>query len=167
MPDAAPELLAALDPAPAVRAGRRFGQLAARDDGGALMLAAARAIEQEHRATVLIVPGVFRVDLEPHSDTLGVHLRPLSGHPTTWTSTAETIDALDRGNPLEPLGFDVTIATPHGTLAGAVKVVVVSDHDMGAVYVSARATVRPAETAQPGPGGTDILPLDLESSPET
>ena len=145
----AEDLLALLEPERAVRAGRRIGQLAASGDGGALLVAAARAIEQRHRATVLIVPGLFRIDLEPQGDSLGVHLRALSEHDTSWTSTAETIDALDRGNPLEPLGFDVRIALPAGVLTGAARIIVVGDDDLGAVYVSARATVRPAE---PEPG---------------
>lgn len=145
MAEFAPELLELLAPEHAVRAGRPFGQLAARDDGGALLIASARAIEQLHRMSVLVVPGLFRIDLEPQGDTLGVHLRALSDHPTVWTSTAQTIDALDRGNPLEPMGFDVTIDHPYGPLTGSVKVVMVSDDDLGAVYVSARATVRPAE----------------------
>lgn len=126
-----------------MRAGRAFGQIAATGDGGTLMVAAARAIEQEHRATVLLVADLFRIDLEPHGDSLGVHLRALGDHHCQWTSTPETIDALDRGRPMEPLSFEGHFDLADGPLHAVIKLLVVGDEDLQAVYVSARATVLP------------------------
>lgn len=134
---------ALLEPERAVRAGRVLRQVASSVDGGGLAVAAARVIEQDFRSTVLIVPEVFRIDIEPQRDNLGVHLRALNPHPCQWRTDPATADALDRGNPLEPLGFEGTFELPSGPLIAFIRVVVVRDDDMSAVYVSGRATVRP------------------------
>jgi hypothetical protein len=66
-----------LDCEAAAAAGGAFGQLAARLPGGGLLLSAARLVEFNVRATILLAPGLFRLDLTPQEETLGVLTRPL------------------------------------------------------------------------------------------
>jgi len=129
-----------LSPEPAARAGRAFGQVVSSGDGGALLLASARVIEQDVRATVLIVPGLFRIDLEPRRDAAAVHLRALTRHPSGWSAA----DEHNRGEHGDTLGFAGTFDLPGGRLLAQARIALIADDDLDAVFASSRATVRPA-----------------------
>src|SRR5918994_3908952 len=98
-----------LDPEPAARAGAAWGQLATRLQGGGLLISSARLIEYNCRAAILIAPGLFRFDLTPLQETLGIAPRPLGDHglrfqaeESTWDSYR---DVASRDAPLELRGI--------------------------------------------------------------
>jgi hypothetical protein len=130
-----------LDADRVAEAGAAWGQVATRPPWGGLVLGGARFVEYGVRTTMLIVPGLFRLDLQPLRETLSVRLRELSPYPTQWEANAETWDALrhpGRNDPMEIRGaFDV----PGGPLAAEVRMVMVADHEAGGAYVVARAAV--------------------------
>ena len=54
--------LTLLDPAPAAEAGAPHGQLASAMTGGGLAISCHKLVEDAARATVLLVPGLMRLD---------------------------------------------------------------------------------------------------------
>ena len=54
------------------------------------MLSAARLVEFNVRAPILLAPGLFRLDLTPQEETLGVMTRPLTDHPVQWRADQST-----------------------------------------------------------------------------
>ena len=135
-----------LDPGPAARAGAAFGQLASRLDGGGLLISAARLVEYNCRAAILIAPGLFRFDLTPLQETLGVAPRPLGEHGLRWQAEESSWDAYreqaSRDAPLELRGV---IDRPGDPLLAWVHVLSFTDRDAGAVHFVAKAEIkRPA-----------------------
>src|SRR5215211_8781141 len=97
-----------LDPDAAARAGAAIGQLATRLDGGGLLISAARLVEYNCRAAILVAPGLFRFDLTPQQETLGVAPRSLGDHQLHWQAEESSWDAYrnpaSRDAPLELRG---------------------------------------------------------------
>src|SRR5699024_5214270 len=97
-----------LDPDAAARAGAGVGQLATRLPGGGLLRSSARLVEYPCRAAILIAPGLFRFDLTPLQETLGVAPRPLGDHGLRWQAEESSWDAYreqsSREAPLELRG---------------------------------------------------------------
>ena len=60
--------------------GRALGQLAAALPGGGLLITASRLVEFGARAAILLAPGLFRLDLTPQEETLGLYPRPLGAY---------------------------------------------------------------------------------------
>ena len=81
-----------LDPGRAAAAGGAFGQLASAPPAGGLLLASSRLVEIGARATVLLAPGLFRLDLTPQEETLGVLTRPLTRDPVHWRADESAWD---------------------------------------------------------------------------
>ena len=132
-----------LDPDAAARAGAAIGQLATRLDGGGLLISSARLIEYNCRAAILIAPGLFRFDLTPLQETLGIAPRPLGDHglrfqaeESTWDSYR---DVASRDAPLELRGI---VDIPDDPLLTWVHVISFTDRDAGAVHFVAKAEIR-------------------------
>jgi hypothetical protein len=132
-----------LDPEPAARAGAAWGQLATRLQGGGLLISSARLIEYNCRAAILIAPGLFRFDLTPLQETLGIAPRPLGDHglrfqaeESTWDSYR---DVASRDAPLELRGI---VDIPGDPLLTWVHVISFTDRDAGAVHFVAKAEIR-------------------------
>jgi len=132
-----------LDPGAAARAGAAFGQLASRLDGGGLLISSSRLIEINCRAAILVAPGLFRFDLTPQQETLGVMPRPLGDHGLHWEAEEASWDAYreqsSRDAPLELRGV---VDLPGDPLLAWVNVLSFTDRDAGAVHFVAKAEIK-------------------------
>jgi hypothetical protein len=132
-----------LDPDNAARAGAAFGQLATRLPGGGLLISAARLIEYNCRAAILIAPGLFRFDLTPLQETLGVAPRPLGEHALHWQAEESSWDAYREQSSREaPLELRGVVAVPDDPLLAWVHVLSFTDRDAGAVHFVAKAEIK-------------------------
>ena len=132
-----------LDPSAAARAGAAFGQLATRLDGGGLLISAARLVEFNCRATILIAPGLFRFDLTPLQETLGVAPRPLGDHSLRWQAEESSWDAYREQSSREaPLELRGVIDIPGDPLLAWVHVLTFTDRDAGAVHFVAKSEIK-------------------------
>jgi hypothetical protein len=132
-----------LDPGPAAEAGAAIGQLACRLPNGGLLISSARLVEFNCRAAILIAPGLFRFDLTPQQETLGVMPRPLGDHSLHWQAEEASWDAYreqkSRDAPLELRGV---IDLPGDPLLAWVHVLSFTDRDAGAVHFVAKAEIK-------------------------
>ena len=81
MDRAAAELLS---PDRASAEGAALGQLACALPDGGLLITASRLVEFGARAAILLAPGLFRLDLTPQEETLGLYPRTLGGWESEW-----------------------------------------------------------------------------------
>ena len=132
-----------LDPDRAAEAGAAIGQLASRLPDGGLLLSSSRLVEFNCRAAILIAPGLFRFDLTPLQETLGVAPRPLGEHSLRWQAEESSWDAYreqeSREAPLELRGL---IDIPGDPLLAWVHVLSFTDRDAGAVHFVAKAEIK-------------------------
>jgi hypothetical protein len=131
-----------LDPGRAAAAGAAFGQLAATLPDGGLLISAARLVEVGVRATILLAPGLFRLDLTPQEETLGVLTRPLTSHPVRWRADQSTWDAYRDAAGMAPLELHARFELPDGPLAGWLHILSFTDRDLAAVHFVAKAELR-------------------------
>ena len=132
-----------LDPGAAARAGAAFGQLASRLDGGGLLISSARLIEINCRAAILVAPGLFRFDLTPQQETLGVAPRPLGDHGLHWEAEEASWDAYrEQASREAPLELRGVIDIPGDPLLAWVHVLSFTDRDAGAVHFVAKAEIK-------------------------
>ena len=133
-----------LDPDRAAAAGSAFGQLAGRLPAGGLLLASSRLVEIGARATVLLAPGLFRLDLTPQEETLGLYPRPLFDGEIEWRAGESSWDGYrdPKGpGPIELAGhFDV----PGGPLTAWVHVLSFTERDALATHFVAKCEIRVA-----------------------
>ena len=132
-----------LDPDAAAEAGATIGQLASRLPDGGLLISASRLVEINCRAAILIAPGLFRFDLTPQQETLGVAPRPLGNHGLHWQAEEASWDAYreqaSRDAPLELRGL---IDIRDDPIVAWVHVLSFTDRDAGAVHFVAKAEMR-------------------------
>jgi len=133
-----------LDPGRAAAAGAPFGQLAAALPQGGLLLSASRLVEIGVRATILLAPGLFRLDLTPQEETLGVLTRALTSHPIRWRADQSTWDGYRDAGGVAPLELHALFELPDGPLTGWLHILSFTDRDAGAVHFVAKAEVRAA-----------------------
>ena len=131
-----------LDPDRAAAAGAAFGQLASALPAGGLLLSASRLVELGVRATVLLAPGLFRLDLTPREEALGVVTRPLTSYPVRWSADESTWDGYRDADGARPLELVGRFELPEGALTGAVRILSFADHDAAAVHFVAKAEIR-------------------------
>ena len=131
------------DPGAAARAGASFGQLAARLAGGGLLISSSRLIEYNCRAAILIAPGLFRFDLTPQQETLGMAPRPLGEHSLHWEADEASWDAYrDPSKRDAPLELRGVIDLPGDPVLAWVNVLSFTDRDAGAVHFVAKAEMK-------------------------
>ena len=128
-----------LDPDRAAAAGAAFGQLACALPDGGLLISAARLVEFNVRATILLAPGLFRLDLTPQEETLGVLTRPLTAHPVHWRADQSTWDGYRDAGGVAPLELHGLFELPDGPIAGRLHILSFADGDAGAVHFVAKA----------------------------
>src|SRR4051794_41625596 len=73
-----------LSPDRAAAEGAALGQLACALPGGGLLITASRLVEFGARAAILLAPGLFRLDLTPQEETLGLYPRALCPWEVEW-----------------------------------------------------------------------------------
>ncbi len=132
-----------LDPDAAALAGASFGQLATRLDGGGLLISSSRLIEFNCRATILIAPGLFRFDLTPQQETLGLAPRPLGDHGLHWEADEASWDAYrDQASREAPMELRGVVDIPGDPLLAWVNVLSFTDRDAGAVHFVAKSEIK-------------------------
>ena len=131
-----------LDPGRAADAGAAFGQLACGLDDGGLLISASRLVEFGVRATILLAPGLFRLDLTPQEETLGVLTRPLASHPVHWRADQSTWDGYRDAGGVAPLELHARFELPDGPVAGWLHILSFTDRDAAAVHFVAKAELR-------------------------
>ena len=131
-----------LDPDRAAAAGAAFGQLACRLPDGGLLISAARLVEFNVRAPILLAPGLFRLDLTPQEETLGVMTRPLTDHPVQWRADQSTWDGYRDAGGVSPLELNALFTLPDGPLVAWIHILSFTDRDAAAVHFIAKAELR-------------------------
>ncbi len=131
-----------LDPDRAAAAGAALGQLACVLPQSGLLISSSRLVEFNVRATILIAPGLFRLDLTPQEETLGVITRPLGGHPVRWRAEQTTWDGYRDADGVAPLELHALFELPDGPLACWLHILSFTDRDAAAVHFVAKAELR-------------------------
>ena len=134
-----------LDPDAAARAGAAIGQLATALPDGGLLISSSRLVEFNCRAAILIAPGLFRLDLTPQQETLGVLPRPLGDHGIHWQAEEASWDAYRKQSREDPLELRGLIDVPDDPVLAWVHVLSFTDRDAAAVHFVAKAEIRRAE----------------------
>jgi hypothetical protein len=99
-------------------------------------------VEFNVRATILLAPGLFRLDLTPQEETLGVLTRPLTSHPVRWRADQSTWDGYRDAGGVAPLELHALFDLPDGPLAGWLHILSFTDRDAAAVHFVAKAELR-------------------------
>lgn len=134
-----------LNPDRAAAEGAALGQLACELPGGGLLITASRLVEFGARATILLAPGLFRLDFTPDEETLGLYPRPLGPWEVEWRANEQTWDGYrdPKGpGPIELAGrFDVE----GDTLSAWIHVLSFTERDALATHFVAKAEIRSTE----------------------
>ena len=134
---------ALLSPDRAVAAGAALGQLACELPGGGLLIMASRLVEFGARAAILVAPGLFRLDLTPQEETLGLYPRALCEHEVEWRASEATWDGYrDPAGPA-PMELNGRFAVPGGPLAAWLHILSFTERDALATHFVAKCEIRP------------------------
>jgi hypothetical protein len=136
-----------LDPAAAGAAGRAHGQLASALPQGGLALSCHKLVEDGARTQLLLVPGLFRLDVRPVEDTLQVMTRSLHALPITWAAEELPEEHLGRGyaDRSEPSELSFRLHLPEEPpIGGRVHIASTADRAAGLSHFVAHAIVRRA-----------------------
>ena len=130
-----------LSPDRAAAEGAALGQLACALPAGGLLITASRLVEFGARAAILLAPGLFRLDLTPREETLGLYPRALCEWEVEWRAGEDSWDGYrdPKGpGPIELLGlFDV----PGGPLRAWVHVLSFTERDALATHFVAKCEI--------------------------
>ena len=133
-----------LDPDRAAAAGAAWGQHACALPGAGLLISSARLVEFNVRAPILLAPGLFRLDLTPQEETLGVLTRPLTAHPVRWRADQSTWDGYRDAGETAPLELHALFELPDGPVTGWLQILSFTDRDAAAVHFVAKLELRAA-----------------------
>ena len=137
-----PATSALLDPRPAAEVGAAHGQLASALPGGGLSLSCHKLVEDASRSTILLAPGLFRLDVHPVEDTLQVMTRSLHAVPARW----ELVDDAVVGDyaPAEPyrLEWAIEIELEPRPIRGRVSLAMTVDLERALAHFVAQAVLR-------------------------
>ena len=131
-----------LDPDRAAAAGAAWGQQACLLRNGGMLISSTRLVEFNVRATILLAPGLFRLDLTPQEETLGVLTRPLTSDPVRWRADQSTWDGYRDAGGVAPLELHALFELPDGPVAGWLHILSFTDRDAAAVHFVAKAELR-------------------------
>jgi hypothetical protein len=142
------------DPDRAAAAGAALGQLACGLPGGGLLITASRLVEFGARAAILVAPGLFRLDLTPREETLGLYPRALCDHEVEWRAAEATWDGYrDPAGP-GPMELHGRFDVPGGPVAAWIHILSFTERDALATHFVAKAEIRarsaPSESPTPG-----------------
>jgi hypothetical protein len=126
---------ALLDPEAVAAAGAPHGQLASRA-GDALRLSCHKLVEDAARATVLLVPGLLRLDVRPVEDSLQVFARALHAVPPRWDLVG---GAADDAAAEDAYRLEWRVGGP---VRGSVSLAMTTDWERGVAHFLAQAFLR-------------------------
>jgi hypothetical protein len=129
--------LSLLDPTQAASAGAAHGQLASAVACG-LRLSCHKLVEDAARATILLVPGLLRLDVRPVEDTLQVFSRALHPVLPRWELVAGTADEAATDEPYR-LEWLVNAPLDPRPVRGRVAVSMTVDFARGVAHFVAQA----------------------------
>ncbi len=140
---------ALLDPRAAAAAGAPHGQLASGLPGGGLSLSCHKLVEDAARATILLAPGVFRLDVRPVEDTLQVVTRTLHAMPARWDIADDAVVrdySASEERPAEPyrLEWQFELGVVPRRLRGRAGLAMTVDWERGVAHFVAQAVLREA-----------------------
>jgi hypothetical protein len=137
--------LTLLDPRAAAEAGAPHGQLASGLTGGGLSLSCHKLVEDAARATVLLVPGILRLDARPVQDTLQVMRRSLHERLVRWDLINEDV-LREYKNTDQPFRMTWAIELPlePRAILGRVNLVMTADLEHGLAHFVTQAVLREA-----------------------
>jgi hypothetical protein len=137
--------LSLLDPRPAAEAGAAHGQLASGMTGGGLALSCHKLVEDAARATVLLVPGLLRLDARPVQDTLQVMTRSLHPRLVRWDLLNEAVlrEYRDTDEPFR-MTWAVELPLEPRPILGRVSLVMTADLEHGLAHFVTQAVLREA-----------------------
>ncbi len=138
-----PDIAALLSPDRAVAEGAALGQLAAALPGGGLLITASRLVEFGARAAVLLAPGLFRLDLTPQEETLGLYPRPLGPYEVDWRAGEETWDGYRDPKGPAPMELAGRFETPGRALVAWIHILSFTERDALATHFVAKCEIRP------------------------
>ena len=141
MDRAAAELLS---PDRAATEGAALGQLACRLPDGGLLITASRLVEFGARAAILLAPGLFRLDLTPQEETLGLYPRTLGPFESEWRAGEESWDGYRDPKGPAPIELAGRFAVPGGPLTAWIHVLSFTERDALATHFVAKAEIRVA-----------------------
>jgi hypothetical protein len=134
-----------LSPERAVSEGAALGQLACALPNGGLLITASRLVEFGCRAAVLLAPGLFRLDLTPQEETLGLYPRPLCDFAVEWRAGEETWDGYrDPAGP-GPMELHGRFDAPDGPLVAWVHMLSFTERDALAAHFVAKCEITRAD----------------------
>ena len=137
MDRAAAELLS---PDRAAAEGAALGQLACALDDGGLLITASRLVEFGARAAILLAPGLFRLDLTPQEETLGLYPRVLGPWEVDWRAGEESWDGYR--DPSGPAPIELVGTFAELGLRAWIHVLSFTERDALATHFVAKAEVR-------------------------
>jgi hypothetical protein len=132
-----------LSPDRAVAEGAALGQLACELEGGGLLITASRLVEFGARATILLAPGLFRLDFTPQEETLGLYPRPLGPWEVEWRANEQTWDGYRDPSGPAPIELAGRFEVPGGALSAWIHVLSFTERDALATHFVAKAEIRP------------------------
>jgi hypothetical protein len=132
--------LALLDPQRAAAAGAPHGQLATALPGG-LRLSCHKLVEDAARATILLVPGLLRLDVRPVEDSLQVFSRALHPVIPRWELVAGIAEEDTTDEPYR-LEWVVDAPLDPRPVRGRVALSMTVDFDRGVAHFVAQAVFR-------------------------
>jgi hypothetical protein len=135
-----------LSPDRAAAAGAALGQLACALPGGGLLITASRLVEFGCRAAILLAPGLFRLDLTPQEETLGLYPRALCEFEVEWRAGEATWDGYRDPSGPGPMEIHGRFAVPDGPLAAWVHVLSFTERDALAAHFVAKCEITRAAT---------------------
>jgi hypothetical protein len=103
-------------------------------DGDGLAVSGSVELEQGARGVLILVDGLFRLDVCPRGDTLRVVTRPLAGTQAALGGSGYSgavvacSERLDRLASLSPARFDVTVQLRRGDLTATAPVLIGALH---------------------------------------
>jgi len=138
--------LTLLDPGVAAEAGAAHGQLASGLTGGGLALSCHKLVENAARATVLLAPGLLRLDARPVQDTLQVMTRSLHDRNVVrWTVVNEEVlrEYKSTADPFR-ITWAVELPLEPRPILGRVSLVMTADLEHGLAHFVVQAVLREA-----------------------
>jgi hypothetical protein len=138
-----------LDPGPANAAGAIHGQLASALPEEGLAVSCHKLVDDGARTLVLLVPGLFRLDVRPVEDTLQVMTRSLHELPIQWRAEELPEEHLGRGyaDRTEPSELSFRLLLPEERpIGGRVRLASTADRAAGLTHFVAHAILRRADS---------------------
>ena len=145
MDRAAAELLS---PDRAVAEGAALGQLACALPDGGLLITASRLVEFGARAAILLAPGLFRLDLTPQEETLGLYPARSCPWEAEWRAGRPPGTATATRRARRRWSSHGRFALPGGPLLAWIHVLSFTERDALATHFVAKCEIRPERYAQ-------------------